>query len=385
MIATILRVTALSLARDRVALLLSFGLPLVFFSVFAAVFSGMDEVAARPVQVALAVEGEGAFARALAEQLAVEPSLDVGIPAAADRDAAVRAVRRGEADAAVIVPDGAQPSMVGGAGAGQAVEIVADRSNPIAAGVVRGALQSAAVTATQRLLAAAIGGLPAAPAPAAEVLPVVIVDLHGDPERRPSIAFFAAGLGVMFLMFAVAGRSSILLEERESGVLQRMLAAEVGMTRLLIGRWLFLVLLGALQVTLMFVWAAVAFRLELFTARHLAGFAVITAATAASAAGFGLVLSSACRTRAQLNGVAVVVVLLLSAVGGSLFPSFLMPEGLRAASRVAFNAWALDGYQKVFWYDAKVTELAPEVAVLAGWTLVFLAVARLLARRWEVG
>ena len=33
------------------------------------------------------------------------------------------------------------------------------------------------------------------------------------------------GIGVMFLMFAVSGRSAILIEERENGVLSRMLAS----------------------------------------------------------------------------------------------------------------------------------------------------------------
>jgi len=48
-----------------------------------------------------------------------------------------------------------------------------------------------------------------------------------------------------------------------------------------------------------------------------------------------------------------------------------------------FNAWALDGYIKVFWRDAPLTALWPQLAVLTALTAVFLIVARLLARRWE--
>ena len=344
MIATILRVTALALSRDRVALLLTFVLPVAFFSVFAVVFSGMDEAASRPVRLLLVLEDDGPFARGLAEQLAREPGLELWSSTSLDRAGAIEAVRLGEAQAALVVPAGVRLGLPVDATAGPVVEIVADRSNPLAVAVVRGAVQSAAMTAGRRLLAAP-GGVPAvahegAGSEPTAVLPVVVVDALGDPARRPSVAFFAAGLGVMFLMFAVAGRSSILLDERESGILQRMLAAKVGLTRLLLGRWLYLVLLGGVQVTVMFTWAAVAFGLDLFTPRHLAGFAVVTAATAAAAAGFGLVLSSACRTRAQLNGVSVVVVLIMAAVGGNLFPSFLMPEGLREVGRLAFNWWA---------------------------------------------
>ena len=50
---------------------------------------------------------------------------------------------------------------------------------------------------------------------------------------------------------------------------------------------------------------------------------------------------------------------------------------------VTFNAWALDGYLKVFWRNAPLWQLWPQVAVLAGLTGGFLIVARLLARRWE--
>ncbi len=64
-------------------------------------------------------------------------------------------------------------------------------------------------------------------------------------------------------------------------------------------------------------------------------------------------------------------------------PRFAMSEGLKKAGLLTFNAWALDGYQKVFWRDAPVWELWPQVLVLAVLTGVFLIAARLLARRWE--
>jgi ABC-2 type transport system permease protein len=60
-----------------------------------------------------------------------------------------------------------------------------------------------------------------------------------------------------------------------------------------------------------------------------------------------------------------------------------MSEGLQRAGLFTFNAWALDGYQKVFWRDAPVWQLWPQLLVLAALTVAFLAAARSLARRWE--
>ena len=74
-----------------------------------------------------------------------------------------------------------------------------------------------------------------------------------------------------------------------------------------------------------------------------------------------------------------------------MVPRFVMPSFLDTTSKFTFNGWALDGYLKVFWYDdptesiVQLTQrLAPQLAMLLVTTVVFLAVARLLARRWEV-
>ena len=48
---------------------------------------------------------------------------------------------------------------------------------------------------------------------------------------------------------------------------------------------------------------------------------------------------------------------------------------------VTFNAWALDGYRKIFWYQVEPHALAPQLAVLAASCVLFLAIARVLVAR----
>jgi ABC-2 type transport system permease protein len=67
-----------------------------------------------------------------------------------------------------------------------------------------------------------------------------------------------------------------------------------------------------------------------------------------------------------------------------MFPRFLMSETMQKVGLLTFNGWALDGYLKVFWRDASLLALWPQVLVLTALTLTFLWSARLLARRWEV-
>src|SRR6185436_7716904 len=189
-------------------------------------------------------------------------------------------------------------------------------------------------------------------------------------------------IAVMFLLFSASGAGGTLLDEVETGTLDRLLTSHAGMGTILLGKWLFIVLMGVFQITVMFVWGMLAFKLDLMN--HLPGFFIMTFFTAAAAGGFGLVLATLCKTRQQLCGISTILILTQSAVGGSMFPRFAMSEQVRAIGRyTTFNANALDGFEKVFWREAPLNQLWPQVLVLAVLTIVFLTVARLLARRWE--
>src|SRR5205085_4317407 len=156
----------------------------------------------------------------------------------------------------------------------------------------------------------------------------------GEKKDNGMVAFYAAGIAVMFLLFSCSAAGGTLLDEVDSGTLDRVLSTRVGMNGLLAAKWAFLTLMGTLQITVMFLWATFAFHLDLIP--HLAGFAVMTLVTAATAAGFGLLLATAARTRAQLSGFSTIVILSLSAIGGSMFPRFLMSEGMQKLGLVAF-------------------------------------------------
>jgi len=132
----------------------------------------------------------------------------------------------------------------------------------------------------------------------------------------------------------------------------------------------------------MFVWGAVAFRLQLL--EHIGGFLIMALSTSLATSAFGLLLASVCRTRAQLGAMSTLVVLSLSAIGGSMFPRFLMPAGLQKAGLVLFNSWALEGFTNVFWRELPLSSLVLPAAVLVAWAIVFFVTSRQLTKRWEI-
>jgi ABC-2 type transport system permease protein len=423
MLMTLLRLGWLSLKRDRVAQALTFLLPILFFSIFATVFGGQGNSQTSRIRIAVVDEDQSEFSRRMIDGLQKEQGLRVRTTATPeggpvlDRAAAERLVRNGDLPVAVVIPRGLGAAFVekGFGPGGPSVQLLADVSDRIAPQMVLGLLQKVTMTVAPDLMMT--GGMaqfekhggPLTPQQRAAVqqwlpmlkeqasgqagpsggsgspmgLGVDVVDVMRTDDRRGSlISFYAAGIGVMFLLFSsVGGAGGALLEEVESGTLERLLSTNIGMTQLLIGKWLFLSLIGMAQLTVMFLWGWAVFNLPLFS--HLPGFFVMTIATAAAAAALGMVLAAVARTRGQLSGFSTILILTMSALGGSMFPRFLMSETMQKFGLLTFNGWALDGYLKVFWRNAPVWQLWPEVLVLVGASIVFMTAARVVARRWE--
>jgi ABC-2 type transport system permease protein len=435
MIATLLRSSWLNLKRDYVALVLTFVLPVVFFSIFALIFwnmgGGGDAMA--NIEVVVVDEDDSEMSRRLVEAIENDPALDArpapaGDPGTTyDREQAGELVRDGTVRVAIIIPPGFGESFFTFAGDAAVVLLADTVADPVAHQMVAGLLQRAAMTAAPDLLAERGLGqfdkyvgmtdeqrtairpwLEALRAPGSTgdpagdeetvtaldtfsgIVQVETSDVRASSDaeekadnRRRLVAYYAAAIGVMFLLFSMAGAMGALLEEQRTGTLERLLNSNVSMGTLLVSYWLFAALLGSAQLTVMFVWGWAVFGLDLWTVNHVAGFAVMTAVTAAAASGFGIMLGTACRSEGQLRGLSTIVILVMSAVGGSMLPRFIMSDAMQTAGLATFNGWALDGYRKVFHVDAPVYQLWPQVLVLAGMAAVFLVVARLSARRWE--
>ncbi len=427
MIGPLLRVEWTSLKRDRAALFLTFALPIIFFSIFALVFSSMGGNQAAEIDLSVLVVDldDSEVSRDLTAALGAHEAISLveSDPQGAvwTRESAYSAVRQGEADGAIVLPAGLEEQFGLFTGEPPGVELIYDAANPMAQFTIAGLLQAASFESSPNVLmekglgmleqfggtltpeqrqamafaqssmgagqapgGGGVGGLITVEATAAQ-------EDEKDDDGPEMIAYYAAGIGVMFLLFSMTGAAGGLLEEEERGTLERLLTSNVDMTTLLGSRWIFFSVMGALQVSLMFVWGWAVFGLDLWRPERIAGVLVLSVATAAAAASFGLVLAAACKSRAQLSGLSTIVVLVMSALGGSMMPRFVMPDFMNTIARFTLNGWALDGFLKVFWYgdpEAGVVEMlssiALETAVLTALAIGFFLIARRLARRWEV-
>ncbi|MEO8378348.1 MAG: ABC transporter permease [Acidobacteriota bacterium] len=353
--------------RDRAAMVMTFVVPIAFFSVFAMLMAGRS--GGTLIRIALIDEQQSAASKHFVAQLKAEKTLQIvetALDGNGDRNRPMTAalaekeIRTGDLSLALVLPREFRTT-TDAKGVRPQLTLLADTSDPFSSRMTSTILQKVV-----------LGHLP---------FDVKTRDVLGEKKRNPRIAFSAAGLGVMFLLFMAATSGGALLDEAESGTLDRILASRISMTELLLGKLTYLVMLSTLQLTVTFTWGWLVFGVDLW--HHLDGFLLMTVVTAIATSAFGLLLATLCRTRAQLTALSNLVVLVMSALGGSLIPRFLMPESIRKLGLLTINGWALDGFLKVFWREEPLFALWPQLTVLLLAGIAFFTASRLLARRWE--
>ncbi|MGA7559638.1 MAG: ABC transporter permease [Terriglobales bacterium] len=423
-----MRTALIGLRRDRGAWALSFILPIGFFSIFAVIFGGQRDTTPK-ISVLVVDEDHSAASQSLIRGLEREGSLRVkttpepkqGVEqpdyTAATAEAAVKA---GTAPVALIIPPGfgKNPISFGAPNPNQpTIQLLKDSSDMIAPQVIAGLLQKVAMTSMPEIMAeqgskymeeyaggftpeqkkridagleklreresAENGAQQGATADSNRGMPIPVTtrDVVGENKNNKMVSFYAAAIGVMFLLFTASSAGGSLLDEAESGTLDRVLSTRVTMGTLLAGKLCFCVLLAFAQLVVMFTWAWLVFKVDFLG--HIPGFVIMGLSTAFAVGAFGMVLASICRTRAQLGPLSTLVILLMSSIGGSMFPRYFMSEAMQKAGLLTINAWAIDGFTKVFWRDEPISHLWPQVLVLLAIGIALSAIARRLARRWE--
>lgn len=411
MIWTVIQTSWRRLRNNRSELFLTFIVPMVFFSIFALIFGSRDSSSSTPkIKVAISNEWPSELSDRAIVLLQEQKSLrftdrssqsgsNSSGAKSVTRESAEDLVRRGMVSAAVVFAEPNPGKPIDGPAE---IEILTDSFDQVASQVLTAVVQKAVMTANAEMIKAKSASRNIAPSTVVGVngvspasystivsqtvnMPqpptIATVDIIGGKKTNPVIAMYAAGIAVMFLLFSATTASGSLLEERENSTLDRLLCSRLTMDQLLLGKWAFLTIIGSLQMTLMFLWGAVVFGIDL--QNHIEGFVALTLVTAGASSSFALMLAALCKSRMQLGWVSTIVILTMSALGGSMVPRYLMSDSIQKVGLWTFNAWALDGYNKIFWRELPLQDVGMELAVLTASGFVFIVAARFFAIRWE--
>jgi ABC-2 type transport system permease protein len=178
---------------------------------------------------------------------------------------------------------------------------------------------------------------------------------NSEEDNLVGLVHSVAGTAVMMLLFSVAGIGGSLLDEKQDGMLKKLLCSPIPPNHILFGKLVFANIISIIQLIIMFVYAWLIFGLDIM--HHLPSLILMIFAIAFACSGFGVVLASFAKTRQQVQGFSTVIVLVMSGIGGSMIPIFAMPEIMQKVAVFSVNYWGIQGIYDIFWKLVPLTDI----------------------------
>jgi len=198
----------------------------------------------------------------------------------------------------------------------------------------------------------------------------------GKDIVNPGIAQSVAGPAVMFLLFAVGAIAASLLREMRDGTASRLRIVGASPGELLLSKYFYAVVLGSSQLIVMMLYGRIIFGLDV--ASHPLAIVIMIVCTALSTSALGLFIAALSRTEEQASGFQVTIILAMSAIGGAMIPSFLMPKIINTLAVVTPVHWAMQGFLNIFWRNHGVEGVATECGILLGMAALMVTISVLV-------
>jgi len=189
-----------------------------------------------------------------------------------------------------------------------------------------------------------------------------------------------AGMGVQFILFMGIDLGIGILLARRMGIWNRLLAAPVTMSQVLLSRALSGAMIAAGLMVAIFFAAMLMFKVEV---TNVVGFALVVVAFALMTASFGLLIAAFGKTPEAARGLAVFTTLILVMLGGAWVPTFIFPAWMQQLTVVVPTRWAVDGLDAMTWRGLGMDVALQTAGVQVAFALLFgtLAIWRFRAQQ----
>lgn len=359
--------------KDKTAIILLLVVPVLFIGFFVTSLSSYLDKSnfIEPFDIALVDKENSSQTRIITRQLyeitVFNKIIDTNEPDA------YTLIRENKVAAIIIIPENFSQGLIDGTR--NPVEVVGNRSMPLQSFVVKTLVQSAS-----NLFSSAQSALFAISKfenesgirdNSSEVMMDLALKAIGRNEiyaetedefnfRLSPAEYFTAGLLVIFLMYGGIPSIKMLVAERNSGIMRRLLATPVRTRHIIASKVSVSIIISILQFGVIIVSTSLIFKnywggswsniLLLFTAII---FAVST---------WSVMIASFARKSSGVDVLANLGILIMAILGGSIYQISSMPDVVKMFSYLTINRWAMDGFMVIF---SGNSELSVQKYVLA--------------------
>lgn len=181
------------------------------------------------------------------------------------------------------------------------------------------------------------------------------------------------GMIVMFAVFGLITSATVLVAERKSQALQRMLTTPVRRWEIIAGHLLAMALVTFLQQAVLVGLGQFLLGVDYLSAP--VGILLVMAALALWTASLGLLISTLAKGEEQVIIWAMIAMFLFSALGGAWFPLEFAGKAFSTIGHLTPTAWAMDGFQNIVLRGGGNGSVLMPVGILMAYAAAFFGLA----------
>ena len=390
--------------RDKRVLLFLVAMPIIFTLFMGFAYkSGKDNDAARDTRIPLGWvnnDAKGNVSKQLFEMLSNSDAVKLVELAP---DAVDESVRKGEVAGVLIVPAGYSEKVSVGKEA--QLTLVADTNSAQGQSV----FQSVRTPVTQLMSAMEIARLSAEtvgkPNDASELtetfvsasqawsesdsaslvkveLAIAEDDFLGDWYGDNPYNQASPGILVQFAIMSLVTSGQILVQERKTRTLQRMMSTSMRSWEVIAGHTLAMFGVVFFQIALLVVFGQLAVGVDYMNAPL--GTLLVSVSLSLWVAAMGLLIGTLAKDDSQVVLFALMAMFILSALGGTWFPLEVSSGTFAVIGRALPSAWAMNGYQNILIRGLGLESAWMPVLILTAYALGFFALAVWRFRKMDV-
>jgi ABC-2 type transport system permease protein len=383
------------IVRDWRAAVFLLGMPIIFTLMFGFAFGGRGGTGQSDprLPVGLLDQDQGQLSHQLVTLLANSEVLRIDEEGTGEAELEEK-VAEGDLAAAIMVPAGYSDSLL----AGQTPQLLLITDPGSSAGIaLQGELQSAASRLFSAVQAAGLSsqiydeqvgfvdenarqvyfakqltqGVAAWDEPPISISSQFSSAQESTNENNSENAFAQSSPG-MIAQFSVAGlmgAMTILVLERKSGAMKRLLTTNISRSQILLGHYLAMVIMIFAQLIILIIFGQLFLGLD-YLGQPLATLLVAVAASLFVAA-LGLLLGALAKNEEQVIIYSLIPMFILAGLGGAWVPLEVMPAGFQQFARLTPLAWVMTGFQDILIRGQGLETVWLPALVLVGYGVVF--------------
>ena len=364
---------ALLIGRDRKALLTLIFMPILLIGILGAAFGNMmseEEVAPiKKFKVGIVNLDEGALGSALEEEVFMKAFPELISAEAMTEQEQEELLTQQSISVGVVIPRDFSDHII--LGEESKVEIVSIPSASIQSSIVESVVLQFTQAAAVNVIAMQVAG----PQDMGRTLPDMSRFTSGSfdimeeeavkREQKPvgSFQYYAAGMGVMFLLMTVITGVSAMIEEKEQDVYNRLLVTTLSKHDYIIGKFIGLLFMSSIQFFIIILGTRYLYNVN--WGESMGGVVVVGLSFVFSVCGIGVLLGTLVKTEKTFNAAGMLGTQIMAAVGGSMVPLYVFPEWVNSIVKVLPNALALQTFLELM-SGANLWQVWIEAGILVG-------------------